>query len=323
VAHPIQKRVKGTGLGLPLSRRLADLLQGTISLESTPGVGSTFSLEVPLVYRPPVPAEPASRAEAEPRDPFRLAVLVVEDAPEELLVYETLLRNTEFQIVSASNVASARQALRDARPSAVILDIQLHGHDSWAFLAEVKNGEWRDLPVLVVTNVGDETKALGLGSDAYFPKPVERPWLVHTLRRLTRSARRAVLAIDDDELARYTLQDALRGLAFEFLEASTGEEGLTRAREERPSAVFLDLNMPDPDGFAVLDRLKSDEATRDIPVIVVTSKVLTAAEEKRLHDAAAVIGKEAVARGEGREAIRRALLRVGLGDAASSPPPGA
>jgi CheY-like chemotaxis protein len=203
----------------------------------------------------------------------------------------------------------------------VILDIQLRGEDTWALLAELKSGEGRGLPVLVVTNVGDEVKALGLGADAFFPKPAERPWLLHTLRSLTRSARRSVLAIDDDELSRYTLQDALRGLPFEFLEAASGEEGLARARRERPSAVFLDLNMPDQDGYAVLERLKADEATRDIPVIVVTSKILSSDEERRLHEAAAVIGKETVARTGGREEIRRALLRVGLGEPANPPPP--
>jgi CheY-like chemotaxis protein len=119
------------------------------------------------------------------------------------------------------------------------------------------------------------------------------------------------------------LQDALRGLPFEFLEAASGEEGLARARNERPSAVFLDLSMPDQDGFAVLARLKADENTRDIPVIVVTSQVLSSDDEGRLHEAAAVIGKETVARQGGREAIRQALLRLGLGESVAPPPPGA
>ena len=228
--------------------------------ESAPGEGSTFSLEIPLVYRPAAPDEPAAAPEPAERDPFRIPVLVVEDAPDQFAIYESLLRNTEFQLLLATSVQGARHALRDAEPKAIILDIQLRGQDAWAFLAEVKSGERRELPVLVVTNVGDEVKALGLGADAFFPKPAERPWLLHTLRSLTRSARRAVLAIDDDELSRYTLQDALRGLPFEFLEAASGEEGFARARREQPSAVFLDLNMPDQDGFAVLARLKADES---------------------------------------------------------------
>jgi signal transduction histidine kinase/CheY-like chemotaxis protein len=313
VAHSIQKKVKGTGLGLPLSHRLAELLQGAISLESSPGVGSTFSLEIPLAYRAPAPPTPPP-ADVE-RDDFRIPVLIVEDAPDQVAIYESLLRNTEFQLLLATSVPGARQTLREVGPKAVILDIQLRGQDTWTFLADLKSKAGSELPVVVVTNVGDEAKALGLGADAYFPKPVERPWLLHTLRSLTRSSRRLVLAIDDDELSRYTLQDALRGLPIEFVEAATGEEGVARARRERPSAVFLDLNMPDQDGYAVLERLKADEATRDIPVIVVTSKVLTSDDERRLHEAAAVIGKETVARTGGREEIRQALLRVGLGEA--------
>ncbi|HEY7514970.1 MAG TPA: ATP-binding protein [Vicinamibacteria bacterium] len=313
VSHAIQKKVKGTGLGLPLSHRLAELLQGAISLESSPGVGSTFSLEIPLAYRAPAPPTPPP-ADVE-RDDFRIPVLIVEDAPDQFAIYESLLRNTEFQLLLATSVRGARQTLREVGPKAVILDIQLRGQDTWTFLADLKSKAGSELPVVVVTNVGDEAKALGLGADAYFPKPVERPWLLHTLRSLTRSSRRLVLAIDDDELSRYTLQDALRGLPIEFVEAATGEEGVARARRERPSAVFLDLNMPDQDGYAVLERLKADEATRDIPVIVVTSKVLTSDDERRLHEAAAVIGKETVARTGGREEIRQALLRVGLGEA--------
>jgi signal transduction histidine kinase/CheY-like chemotaxis protein len=310
VPHPIQKRVKGTGLGLPLSKRLAELLQGTIGLTSAVGEGSTFTLTIPVAYREAEPAAPPLEA-VEP-DPLRLPILVVEDSAETVQVYRSLLRGSEFQIVAASNLTGARQALRQFEPKAIILDIQLRGQDSWSFLVEMKNDD-RGVPVLVVTNVDDEAKAIGLGADAYFPKPVERPWLLHTLRALTRAHRPgAVLIVDDDELARYTLASALGWLHFSVIEAVDGDEGLVRAREEQPLAIFLDLNMPGMDGFAVLERLKADPQTRAIPVVVVTSMVLSPGERARLApDAAAIVSKESVAR-RGRELVRDLLVEAGV-----------
>jgi DNA-binding response OmpR family regulator len=303
VDNPIQKRVKGTGLGLPLSKKLAELLQGDIRVESTPGVGSIFHLRMPVAYRAPAPAVAAEAIVSE-RDPFRLPLLVVEDGEDAIHVYRSLLRATEFEIFAVGTVQAARHALRDLEPAAVILDIQLRGQDAWAFLVELKD-QRPALPVVVVTNVDDEHKALGLGADAYFAKPAERPWLLHTLRALTRSARPGgILIVDDDELWRYTMTDALRETHFDALEARGGEEGLQRARDDRPTAIFLDLGMPDLDGFTVLERLKSDVETRDIPVIVMTSMVLQPEDLARLPGAARVVSKELLARGDGRKRVQ-------------------
>lgn len=102
-----------------------------------------------------------------------------------------------------------------------------------------------------------------------------------------------VLIIDDDAAFRYLLRRFLGGLACSVAEAEDGEEGLCRARAERPAAILLDLNMPRLDGFAVLERLKADPTTRAIPVVVVTARVLGAAEQERLRAAAGdVLAKE-------------------------------
>jgi CheY-like chemotaxis protein len=106
----------------------------------------------------------------------------------------------------------------------------------------------------------------------------------------------------------------LDGSRFAVLEAAGGGEGLRRAREDRPRAVFLDLVMPDLSGFEVLDRLKADPATRDIPVIVYTSLVLDEGDRERLAGrAAAVLSKGVVGSREvAVRLVQDALAAAGL-----------
>jgi CheY-like chemotaxis protein len=166
----------------------------------------------------------------------------------------------------------------------------------------------------VATSVEDRQKGLALGADAYGVKPIERDWLIHTLTRLTLPApERRLLIIDDEEADRYVLRTVLRDLPFVVAEAASGEEGLRRAREERPNAIILDLVMPGLTGFEVLDRLRDEPRTADIPVIVLTSKMLDAAEHRQLASrAAAVLSKGNSSRRAARAALREALVQAGI-----------
>lgn len=293
VDSPLQKRVKGSGLGLPLSRKLAELLGARVWVESTPGVGSTFYVSVPLAYAGPTEVSYAPEVKRE-RDPNRIPVLAIEDNRETLLVYEKHLRNSPFQLFSAHSLPEARQVLVDIRPAAVILDVLLEGGSSWAFLADLKaDPKTKDLPVIVATVVDNRRKAMSLGATAFAVKPIERQWLLGTLSEVTgQRVTEKVLVIDDEESARYIIKNQLQRLGCEVLEADGGRSGLQAAREQQPQAIFLDLLMDDLGGFGVLDQLKADPATTRIPVIVLTSKRLSADERKRLALwSVAILGK--------------------------------
>src|SRR5438876_8378228 len=166
VESRLQRVVRGTGLGLPLTRKLAHLLGGSVAVHSTPGVGSTFSATIPLVYAPPATTPGETPVTVEWRvAPGKVPILLLEDNLETVLVYQTLLRHTEFQLLHARSVGEARRAVSQVEFRAAILDILLRGEDAWAFLAELGRDEaTKSLPVLVVTDVDDHSKALALGA---------------------------------------------------------------------------------------------------------------------------------------------------------------
>jgi signal transduction histidine kinase/ActR/RegA family two-component response regulator len=201
VESSLQRVVKGTGLGLPLCRSLATLLNGCVTAESTPGTGSVFSVVVPMTYVPPgeqASAKPGDGAIAAPAAPDkRISVLVVESDPHTQMLYAKYLGDSEFRIVPARSLREAGMLWTVAAPSLVILDVLVDSQQSWHWLAELKNDpQRRAIPVIVVTQVSDKRKAIALGADAYFVKPVFKPDLLASLRQLlaVRAGRAAPLA---------------------------------------------------------------------------------------------------------------------------------
>jgi signal transduction histidine kinase/CheY-like chemotaxis protein len=291
VHNPIQHRVKGTGLGLPLSRKFAELLGGTVAVQSHPGLGSTFSVSIPRCFR----GEEEEPARTNPLDPARIPVLVVEDHEETRMIYDAYLRNTQFQMIPARSLYQARAAMRDYRPAAVILDVILQGEDTWNLLAELKSQQQlKSIPVIVATTVDDRGKAISLGADRYAVKPVAGDWLVRQLQELTRPSETTVaLVIDDEDVGRYLVRQSLSGLNMHIIEATNGEAGLEMAIEKRPDLVILDLVLPGMEGRQVLDALKENPQTNNIPVIVVTSHILKSTEVQTISQKALAILQKA------------------------------
>jgi signal transduction histidine kinase/CheY-like chemotaxis protein len=310
VAHPIQSRIKGTGLGLPLSKRLAELLGGGVAVQSAPGQGSVFSVTVPRVYR----AAEAVEAEDEDWavDPSRIPVLVVDDDLADSFAIQRLLSSTRYQPVVARTVATAKRALERAQPAAVLLDVILAGDESWRLILGLRQGEATgNIPIVVTSSTGEERKALHLGADAYLRKPIDHSCLLDILDRLTgnRSTTR-VLLVDDEEVTRYLVRQLLPRGVFDVREAKTGTEGWAELLNEPPDVVLLDLKMPGMTGFELLERISSDASLNAVPAIVLTSAVLTQGERKQLRRAARIMSKSDLSQSALTGAIAHAMGRL-------------
>jgi len=310
----LQKQVKGTGLGLPLARKLAELLGGSLAVHSQPGQGSTFAVSLPIVY-PYATELPSLLQPIAPLKTAHLPILAVEDHTETLFIYEKHLQESRYQLIAARTLEDARKAIQQLRPAAIVLDILLDGQNGWTFLRELKSDEaTRSIPILVITVIDNEKQALALGADAFLIKPVDRLPLLSKLNSLVHQGKsQTLLLIDDDPAYRYVVKQLLADTPLQILEAVNGQEGFALADAAQPTAILLDLEMPEMSGFDVLDRLKHNPTTQAVPVIIYTSTQLSTEAQSRLTaQSIAILSKETTAQVATMASLRDAFVKAGL-----------
>ena len=251
-----------------------------------PGQGSTFRFTIPLSgTRDNSAATSMVGHSAATSGP---TVLVVENDSHALDLITHFLTDAGYRVVSATSGEEALRIARELQPDAITLDIVLPDCDGLLVLAKLKNeSTTRDIPVVVVSITDRSEVGFSLGASEWLVKPVERGALIRAVKSSTSSqdseARKHILIVDDELQAREYLTSLLVPLGFDVATASGGAEGIARTREMNPDLIVLDLMMPDVNGFQVVDTLRRDPDCQQIPILIVTSKELTAEDQNVLR----------------------------------------
>ena len=274
-------KLKGTGLGLTISKTYSELLGGYIHVKSKEGLGSTFtSYILQDYYRKKGKSEEYKIVEIPQISPFpqKGKILIIDDDINFLDLIDRRLSKEGYLVFTANNGKSGLIKANKLVPDIIILDIVMPDMDGWTVYKKLKTTPLlSQIPVIIVT-IGDyEKMAKDFGVVDFLAKPIKWKDLNVILSKYKIIGKsKHILVIDDDSATRIILRKMLVKDGWRVDEAENGKVALDRIKKEKPELILLDLLMPVMDGFKFLKVIKGKDSLTDIPIIVITSKDLTA-----------------------------------------------
>jgi len=254
-------RRAGTGLGLALTKRLVEAHEGSITLVSALGEGSSFAVRLPLA--------PVIRDATHAHGP---RVLLVEDDPQSAELLRTQMNAAGYRVDVAPSGESGLSYAAEHRPDAIVLDVALPGIDGFEVIRQLKlDKRLTGIPVFFATIIDDRQAGLALGATDYFVKPVDQAALLGALARATATRPiPRVLVVDHDDEIRHAIEEGLRAGGADVVACADGKNGLAQSRVGHFDLIVCDMQPDDVDGFSLLAAIEEDPATRHTPVLGLT-----------------------------------------------------
>ncbi|MCE7072804.1 response regulator [Dyadobacter sp. CY327] len=293
------RKYGGTGLGLSISRELANLFKGSISLRSEAGVGSTFTLKIPVQDQ-----EPTSEAAAMPLEMVEIQkpvakvpeddngkeyrLLLVEDDEIFAADMSSKARDSGFEVVVADTGRKAMELVQSFRPTAIILDMHLPDMSGDEVLKELKADPKTSLIPVHTVSSGSylDMDMVKEGAIGFMQKPVDEKSAEHifTLLKLEsgKTEKQKILLVEDDQYQSKYLGDFLTANNIFVLYAFSAAEALEILNTKTVDGIILDIRLSDMNGLDLLDEIKKHSVWSAVPVVINTAEDLDQADLTRV-----------------------------------------
>ena len=288
----------GTGLGLPITKKLAEMMGGDVEVMSELGKGSQFTLYVPR-YSPEQEDLDIELIDFDKlTEQEKIIVLIDDDVDMHELIRRTVTK-IGLTLVGATDGEKGMQIVREVKPKLLLLDVLMPGRDGWSILKECKTDpDLKDMSIIMVSQMEQDKLSKSLGADDYMTKPINRDLFLERVKNLMTSSTSnngKVLIVDDDKDTREILSRILDDNGWISITAKDGKDGLEKLKEN-PSLIVLDLEMPRMDGFEFLDEYMNTYSINDRkPILVYSGKDLNEVQIDQLNkNVAALIKKDEV-----------------------------